>query len=127
MKILLFIGIGGFAGAILRYLLSGFAHQWARTNEFPYGTLLVNVLGCLLIGFLTVLADSRGMLTSESRAFLFVGLLGSLTTYSTFGNETVNLLRNGASNAALLNVSIHLVMGLAAVWFGRLIASIIWK
>jgi CrcB protein len=127
LKILLFIGIGGFAGAILRYLLNGYAHQWARTSEFPYGTLLVNILGCLLIGFLTVLVDSHGTLTSESRAFLFVGLLGSLTTYSTFGNETVNLLRNGASTAALLNVSIHLVMGLAAVWSGRLIAFIIWK
>jgi CrcB protein len=127
LKLLIVIGIGGFLGAILRYLLSGYVHQWARTVDFPYGTLAVNVLGCLLIGFLTVLAESHGVFTPESRAFLFVGLLGSLTTYSTFGNETMNLLRDGESTSALLNVSTHLVLGLGAVWAGRAMAFLLWR
>ena len=127
MKTLILIGIGGFLGAIFRYLVSGYVYQWTKAADFPFGTLVVNLLGCLLIGFLTFLAESHGLFTSESRAFLIVGLLGSLTTYSTFGKETMNLMQDGESPAALLNVSVHLIFGLGAVWVGRAMGFLLWR
>jgi CrcB protein len=124
---ILLIGLGGFAGSVLRYLVSGYAQQVSRSAEFPYGTLVVNVLGCLVIGFLSELAEGRGVLTPEARAFLVVGFLGGFTTFSTFGNETINLLRDGESLRGLLNVAAHLLLGLAAVYGGRVATYLIWR
>ena len=70
MTKILFIGIGGFMGAILRYLISGFAQQFAKNSEFPYGTLIVNVLGCLIIGFGSQLIETRGILSIEVSALI---------------------------------------------------------
>jgi fluoride exporter len=121
VKILL-VGIGGFLGSILRYLLGGYAQQLSRSVSFPYGTLAVNLLGCFVIGLLAELAEARGVFSDESRAFLFAGLLGGFTTFSAFGNETVNLLGDGAALPALANVAAHVILGLAAVWLGRTLA-----
>jgi fluoride exporter len=68
----------------------------------------------------------RGVFTSESRAFVFVGILGGFTTFSSFGNETMNLMRDGEMLPALTNVSVHIVLGLSAVWLGRTVAHAIW-
>jgi fluoride exporter len=123
---LLLVGSGGFIGSVLRYLLSGFVQQSSKSVGFPYGTLAVNIIGCLIIGLLSQLAETRGLFTTESRAFIFVGLLGGFTTFSAFGNETFNLWRDGETLLALYNIAGHLVCGLGAVWAGRLLTYQIW-
>ncbi|MGC1374655.1 MAG: fluoride efflux transporter CrcB [Anaerolineales bacterium] len=123
----LYVGIGGFIGSVLRYWVSGAAQQIANNPAFPLGTLTVNLLGCLVIGFLSQLADMRGVFTPEARLFVFVGILGGFTTFSTFGNETMNFLRGGEGLYALLNVGVHIFAGLAAIWLGRSLAYWIWR
>lgn len=124
---ILLVGIGGFIGSVLRYVLGGYVQQVARSVDFPYGTLAVNVTGCLIIGFLSYLAETRGVFNAESRAFIFIGLLGGFTTFSSFGNETIDLWRDGYGFFALANVAAHLVLGLGAVWLGRVVADLIWR
>jgi len=124
---LLLVGAGGFIGSILRYLASGYVQQWTQTASLPYGTLAVNVLGCLVIGFLSQLAETRGVFTPETRALVFVGVLGGFTTFSTFSNETLNLLRDNQLFSALMNLSAHILLGLGAVWLGRALAFWIWR
>ncbi len=119
-------GIGGFIGSTLRYAATGYVQQLSRSIDFPYGTLAVNVIGCLVIGFLSQLAESRGMFTAESRTFVFIGILGGFTTFSAFGNETMNLWRDGQNTLALANVAAHLFLGLGAVWISRALAYQIW-
>src|SRR5574340_781897 len=123
-RLLLFVGFGGFAGAILRYVLSGYVQQAARSAAFPYGTLVVNVVGCVVIGLLSQLAESRGLLVADTRALLLPGFLGGFTTFSTFGNETMNLFRDGEMPIALANTAANVLLGLGAVWAGRRGASL---
>ncbi len=123
----LFVGTGGFMGAVLRYWLSGFIQQLSNSNLFPIGTLGVNFLGCLVIGFLSELAEEHGLFTGEARALVFVGVLGGFTTFSTFSNETMNLLREGQNSLAFGNIASHLILGIGAVWLGRTLAYLIWR
>jgi CrcB protein len=124
---LLAIGCGGFIGAVLRYLVSGLVQNLSGSIRFPFGTLAVNVIGCLFIGLLVYLVETRSMLSVTVRMFVFIGLLGSFTTFSTFGNETLELLRDSKTTLALLNAGAQLILGLAAVWLGRTIAYGIWR
>jgi len=126
LKILL-AGCGGFLGSVLRYSVSGFVQDVSRSIHFPYGTLAVNLVGCFAIGFLSQLAESRGFFTAETRTLVFVGVLGGFTTFSAFGNETINLWREGESGLALLNIAAHLVLCLGAVWLSRALAYQIWR
>ena len=126
MKFLL-IGMGGGLGAILRYLLSGVVQDGSRVTLFPIGTMVVNIAGCFAIGFLSGLVDTRAVFSPETRLFLFIGLLGGFTTFSTFGNETVNLLRGGENLLAMVNLGVSVFAGLAAVWLGRALALWIWR
>jgi CrcB protein len=119
-------GCGGFLGSVLRYSVSGFVQDVSRSIHFPYGTLAVNLIGCLAIGFLSQLAETRGVFTAETRTLVFVGVLGGFTTFSAFGNETTNLWREGQSGLALLNIGAHLVLCLGAVWLSRALAYQIW-
>lgn len=123
----LLVGIGGFIGSLLRYVTSGYVQQWTQSADFPYGTLVVNLVGCFVIGFLSQLADARGVFSTESRSFVFVGILGGFTTFSSFSNETMNLLRDGETVPAFANVTAHIVLGLGAVWLGRTVAQLIWR
>ena len=118
MRQILIVGLGGFAGSILRYLLSGWVQRLADTPLFPYGTLSVNVLGCLAIGLLGGWADNAGMFSPSTRLFLLVGVLGGFTTFSTFGYETMALLRDRAMAGAFLYVGLHLLLGFGAVALG---------
>ncbi|MBC2744680.1 MAG: fluoride efflux transporter CrcB [Desulfosarcina sp.] len=93
------IGLGGCVGAILRYVVAGGVHTLANTASFPVGTMTVNIAGCLLIGIGGGLMESRQLFSPEWRAFLFVGILGSFTTFSTFGLETFNLKGSRATAA----------------------------
>ena len=124
---MLWIGIGGFVGSVLRYLVSGYVQQATKSVQFPYGTLAVNLVGCLIIGFLSQLANTRGVFSAELRVFVFVGVLGGFTTFSTFGNESMNLLGDGENILALVNVGAHIAFGLGAVWLGRTLAYLIWR
>ena len=121
------VGIGGFVGAVGRYGLAGLVQRWVR-GDFPWGTLAVNVLGCFLIGLLMALARFGIVLCPRTRTFLGIGLLGSLTTFSTFGYETMELVRTGSWFAAAGNVAGNVILGLAAVLAGlaagRLLAGI---
>jgi fluoride exporter len=123
----LFVGLGGFIGSIFRYLLGGYVQQATKSVDFPYGTLTVNLLGCFVIGFLSQLAESRGVFSSQARALIFVGVLGGFTTFSSFGNETLNLVRDGQMLNALANVGANVILGLLMVWIGRTIAFLIWR
>lgn len=127
MTNILLVGFGGFIGSILRYLASGYVQQVSKSVGFPYGTLVVNVIGCFVIGFLAQLAEIRGVFTTESRLFVFVGILGGFTTFSSFGNETLNLARDSQMMSALANIGANVVIGLIAVWLGRTVSYLIWR
>ena len=115
---LILIGAGGFFGSISRYVVSGAVHRIFGKPWFPYGTLAVNVLGCFLIGFLSGIGDNRQLFTPETRLFLFIGFLGGFTTFSTFGYEIFTFARDGQFLGSFLNLALHLVFGLGAVWLG---------
>ncbi len=117
IKILL-VGTGGFIGSILRYLMSGLVYQLLAKPWFPYGTMAVNITGCFLIGLCGGLAETRQLFSPEARSFLFIGLFGGFTTFSTFGYETVALLRDGQMVSALSNILLHVILGLGAVVLG---------
>ena len=123
----IYVAIGGALGSVSRYLLGSWTQTFSKSIDFPYGTLAVNLIGCFVIGFLSQLAEARGAFTPESRAFIFVGLLGGFTTFSSFGNDTINLLRGGETFNALANVGANVILGLTLVWFGRTTAYLIWK
>lgn len=116
----LVIALGGALGALLRYGVSGLAYRLAGEG-FPWGTLAVNLAGCLAIGILWA-AFERAPLSAEWSAFLFVGLLGAFTTYSTFALESMNLLRDGETLLALANVVGSSVGGILLA-FGGLLAA----
>lgn len=123
---ILWVGFGGFLGSVGRYLLSEYVQRLMRGAVFPYGTLAVNLIGCLSIGFLAQWAGTRGVLSPEIRASLFVGLLGGFTTFSTFSYETMNLWQTGDTTAAFANIALHVLLGLGAAWLGHALAYRIW-
>jgi fluoride exporter len=117
MKILM-VGIGGFAGAICRYLVYEAALLFYKGSWLPLGTLTVNVSGCFIIGLLGGLSETREIFTPEIRALVFIGFLGGFTTFSSFGYEIFFLIRNGQTGAALVNLGLQIILGLTAVWAG---------
>ncbi|MBI5090969.1 MAG: fluoride efflux transporter CrcB [Candidatus Hydrogenedentes bacterium] len=118
----LLVGAGGFLGSIARYLLGGWVHRVLDNPWLPWGTFAINVLGCLFIGFLAGLAETRQAISPEARLFLMVGILGGFTTFSTFGYETFALLQDGQWAPAIANAIGQVVLGLVAVWMGYSIA-----
>lgn len=119
----LFVGSGGFIGALLRYGLSGLIHSVAPLSTFPWGTVAVNLAGCLLIGVIAGLVELRQLLMPEVRLFTMVGVLGGFTTFSTFGFEAFALLRDAEYLRAVAYVGIQVFLGLALVWFGFSLVS----
>ncbi len=110
-----YVGMGGFLGAGLRFALGSWIHRALPAALFPYGTMAVNVLGCLLIGYL---AGWRQPLEPGMRLFLMIGLLGGFTTFSTFALETLSLTQQDEYLLAFINVAAKLLLGLAAAWAG---------
>lgn len=123
MKWLCLIG-GGVCGTLGRYVLSGAVHRWLGTS-FPYGTLVVNLLGCFIIGILATLADQKFLLNSNARLFAMVGLLGAFTTFSSLIYESYKLLEDGQVLFAGFNLIGSCVLGLLAFWAGSSLASLI--
>lgn len=123
----LVVGVGGFIGSALRYLVSGWVQQLSKSLDFPYGTLTVNLIGCFVIGFLGQLAEARGVFASETRLLVFIGVLGGFTTFSSFGNDTLNLARSGQMFNALINVAVNVIFGLLLVWSGHTVAYLVWR
>jgi len=95
--------------------------------SFRSAPLVVNVLGCFVIGALSEMAEARAFLSADARAFAMVGILGGFTTFSAFGNETVNLARDRDWVLAGANVMGHFVLAIGAVWVGRAAAHLIWR
>ena len=127
MTNILFAGLGGFVGAALRYAIGQLALRAPFATAFVLGTVLVNVTGCFLIGFLGGLSVHRGGLSDATRALVVGGMLGGFTTFSTFGFETVELCRTGERGLAVWNVGLHLVLGLGAVWLGDLVGRAVGR
>lgn len=121
MTRVLAIAAGGALGSVLRYWMSTWVHSLAG-RDFPYGTLAVNVVGCLLMGFLFALFIDRLSSDSIVRAGILVGVLGGFTTFSSFSIETFNLLEEGLWLAAGINAAASLVLCLAATWIGVITA-----
>ena len=111
------IAAGGAVGALLRYWTSVAVHSRLGT-AFPYGTLFVNILGCLLMGFLYIWLIERLAAGPALRAFLLIGVLGAFTTFSAFSMETLNLIEAGQPGKALLNVLISVIVCIAAAGLG---------
>ncbi len=120
MKLLLMIALGGALGAVSRYGVSNGVHYFLGRG-FPYGTLLVNVSGSLLMGYFSVLLLQRLSDGSALRALILVGLLGAFTTFSTFSLETLQLLEQGNVIKALLNVFFSVGLCLMAVYMGMIL------
>ncbi len=111
------IAIGGAAGACLRFLLSeAMLHLFGRA--FPFGTLLVNILGSFIIGLLYGLILTEQLAPNPWRIFIGIGILGAFTTFSTFSMDTVLMLQQGAFVKATLNVLANLVLCLTLTWLG---------
>lgn len=123
----LFIAVGGAAGAVLRYVISGWSYRLLGTG-FPWGTFVVNILGSFLIGFLWQLFEYVPI-SSNMRSLIFIGGLGAFTTFSTFAFESLNLFRDGQITLGVANIVLMdlfgILLGLLGIILGRSAASLI--
>ena len=117
LKQLLLIGAGGFIGSVARYLISRL-NTHVEWLSIPVGTLAVNVLGSMLIGFLIGISEKSPVLTVELRMFLMVGLCGGFTTFSSFSGENLMLMRNGQFLTLFLYTGLSILLGFTAVYLG---------
>jgi len=124
VKILFIIGTGSFLGGISRFLTSRLI-QNTIISSFPYGTFVVNILGCFLIGLFYGLSERGTLMTSEWRMFLTVGFCGGFTTFSSFANENVALLKDGNIVYFALYTSLSVFLGILATYLGNIITKII--
>ena len=123
IKSLLFIGTGGFIGSISRFLASRYL-QNVFPSSFPFGTFFVNVTGCLLIGLIYGFSERSSLLAPGWKLFLTVGFCGGFTTFSTFANENLALLRDGEFLYFFLYTGLSVFLGITATFFGVLITKI---
>jgi CrcB protein len=124
MAKLLIIGLGGFLGAVSRYVISDWAAQkWGAA--FPYGTLIINLAGSFLLGLFLTLATERLLVDPRLRLFLATGFLGAFTTFSTFTYESVELVLNGGRWLGTINLAGSVLLGagmaLLGIWLGKLL------
>lgn len=123
MKSILLVALGGAIGSVTRFKMSGWVLHHAANWRFPIGTLVVNVIGCLVAGLLAGMAVKQDVFSPEARVFLFTGLLGGFTTFSAFGLETLLLLKRGEAVLALTNVAVSITAGLLVAWLGYEMAA----
>ncbi len=120
MTNILYIASGGAVGALLRYFISTGMHK-TLGHGFPYGTISVNVLGSILIGFIYVLTQTKIQLSLEMKAGIMIGILGAFTTFSTFSLETMTLLESGQPIKAGLNIMLSIILCIGGCWAGLII------
>ena len=120
---ILYIAIGGSVGAVSRFLLSGFINRTSN-DGFPWGTLTVNLIGSLLIGFFIELF-SRTIIPENLRSIILIGFLGAFTTFSTYTLESINLLRGTEIKLFIQNILMQNVLGLVCVIFGIYLSRIV--
>jgi len=116
----LMIATGGALGALLRFWSAQWVHSFMG-RSFPYGTLMVNIVGSLAMGFMFVMLFERFNMGPEWRGLIMIGLLGAFTTFATFSIETLHLLNNGELLKAGLNILLSVVLCIAAAWLGMLL------
>jgi len=116
--------VGGAMGTVARYVLSIAAYR-AFGSGFPYGTFFVNIIGCLIVGFLVSFSERKLFLDTNLRLLLMVGFCGAFTTFSTFILETANLMKDGEAARAFLNVFVSVVLGFIVLRIGILLGEIV--
>ena len=119
---LLLVGAGGFLGSIFRYGLMQFFLYILGSTSFPWGVFIANISGSLLIGVLAGLSESRNIIGPEVRLFLFVGLLGGFTTFSSVTNDTLSLFRSSRFILAFVNIGVTVFLGMLFVALGYFLA-----
>lgn len=124
LKLITLVGLGGAIGSIGRFIASQTIQRLFISSGFPYGTLVVNVAGCLIIGIVYGISERFNWLTPEWRIFLTTGICGGFTTFSSFSYESIALIRDYELLYAGLNVAISVVVGFAATYLGLLITKI---
>ncbi|HET9886683.1 MAG TPA: fluoride efflux transporter CrcB [bacterium] len=120
----LFVALAGAAGTLLRYALGGWLAR--ATGSFPWETLIINVIGCLSIGFIAGLLDRGALLPPILRMALMVGFLGGFTTFSSFALEALRLAQDAQQGGALVYIFLTNASSLAGVWIGHASASLVW-
>ena len=116
-RTILIVGVGGFLGSVLRYL-GQLASGKIFPPSFPVGTFLINILGCLIIGMVYALSEKGNLLSADMRLFLAVGFCGGFTTFSTFSNDNLMLLKDGSILLLLANIVGSVLLGIVAVYLG---------
>ena len=124
VRSLLIVGFGGFIGTVFRFLISRY-FQVNVSSVFPWGTFIVNIQGCLIIGIIYGISEKSGILSSDVRLFLTVGICGGFTTFSTLSNDAFLLLRQEEWFLFAFYTTLSLFFGLLAVYIGRLIFNLI--
>jgi CrcB protein len=123
MQRLILIGLAGLIGTLARFEVSEIASR--RLGEaFPLGTLIVNVVGCFLAGFLFYAVQERAMVSETMRLTIMVGFLGGFTTFSSFGLQTFTLFKSGQVGLGLLNVAVSNLLGITVVWLGYSVSKV---
>lgn len=118
MKSMILVALGGAAGSIARYQLSGWILHQSVSWKFPLGTFCVNVVGCLIAGLLAGMAAKHELFSPDTRLLLFTGMLGGFTTFSAFGLETLYLLKRSEYLLAGANVLLSILVAMTALWIG---------
>ena len=121
----MWVGVGGVVGAVLRYLVVMGVNGAVGGSGAPYGTLVVNAVGCFLVGSIVGFVEAHKPLSPEMQAFLLIGLLGGFTTFSAFGMETIRLFRDGAYVAGSMNVLLQVGVGLGTVVVGLRVGGLL--
>ena len=123
-KSILIVGLGGFIGTVMRFLISRY-FQINYTTVFPWGTFLVNIIGSFIIGIFFGVSEKENIMSPEWRIFLTVGVCGGFTTFSSLSNEAFILLQNKEMLRFALYSGLSFFLGILAVYFGRLIIKIV--
>ena len=123
MQNIFVVGLGGFIGASLRYVITKYANN-VFGGQFAYGTLIVNVIGGILIGFILELTTFTDCISPNMKLFLTTGIMGGLTTFSTFSHETITFFSNGSYFLASINIVLNLILSLLGVIGGKSISHL---
>ena len=121
----LVIGLGGALGSMLRFGVGSFIDNTVQKTVFPWGTIVVNITGCFVIGFIATVSSTEGrwMIPTLGRTFIMIGILGGYTTFSSFSLQTLTLAQGGQWLGAAANVLLSVVLCLIGVWLGAMLAG----